>query len=126
MFKILRRSSIERILTQPTPIPSALAANHKFCIAQQTLYSPVSGIEVLPKIKGPNFSGLYVTQILMSDSKIPSNFSLTYLSFLSKSLSSNGMDFSRSFVKDSLTFSFVVLLFIKIKSHGCEKPTEGA
>jgi hypothetical protein len=62
----------------------------------------------------------------MSDSKIPSNFSLTYLSCLSESLSSNRIDFCRSFVKDSLTFSFVVLFFIKIKSQGWEKPTDGA
>lgn len=114
--RILRQSSTERILTQPTPIPSAHAANHMFCIAQQTLYSPVSGIDVLPKTKGPNFSGSYVTQILMSDSKIPSNFRLTYLSYLSESFSSIGIDFCRSFVKDSLTFIFVVLFFIKIKS----------
>ena len=79
--KISRKSSKE--YTYP---PSALAANHKFCMAQQTLYSPVSGIDVLPKINGPNLSGSYVTQILILDSRIPSNFNLTYLSCQSESL----------------------------------------
>ena len=108
------------MLTQPTPIPSALAANHRFCIAQQTLYSPVSGIEVLPKIKGPNLSGSYVIHILISDSKIPSNFYLVYLSCLSRSLSSKEIDFSRSRINEFLTFSLVTLFFIRTKSQGCE------
>lgn len=74
----------------------------------------------------PAFVSAYVTQILISDSRIPSNFSLTYLSCLSKSLSSNEIDFSRSYVKESLTFNFMVLFSINIKSQGCEKPTDGA
>src|SRR5918995_5347365 len=83
----------EMILTHPMPKPSVRAASQRFWMAQQTLYTPVSGIDVLPSTKGPNLSGSYVIQMFIEDSKIPSSFSEVYLLCLTWSDSSILTDF---------------------------------
>jgi hypothetical protein len=49
MPNICRNWGCFKILTQPTPTPSDLAANHRFCTAQQVEYRSVSWIEFRPK-----------------------------------------------------------------------------
>src|SRR5919202_1309254 len=98
---------------------------------------PVSGIDVLPRTKGPNLVGSYVTQILTADSIIPSSeryFSfLCFLRLLSLLCSSSVVcsssietDFSYSLKNEFLTRCLTALSFITMKFQGCENPTDGA
>src|ERR687887_2097759 len=100
---------------------------------------PVSGIDVLPRTKGPNLVESYVTQILTADSIIPSSLSERYFSFLciiclQSSLCSFAAAFSSNIETDLLcslkneflTCCLIVLSFITIKFQGCENPTDGA
>src|SRR5919198_2836894 len=99
---------------------------------------PVSGIDVLPRTKGPNLVESYVTQILTADSIIPSSLSERYFSFLcnlcvlsslcpcaAASSSSIEIDLLCSLKNELLTCCLVDLSFITIKFQGCENPTEG-
>jgi hypothetical protein len=104
------------MLTQPTPTPSERAANQRFCTAQQTLYIPVSGILFLPITNGPNFDGSYVIQILIGDSRMPSNLKERYFDFF---VPSNNLEESiLSDSNDYLIFFLVSCSLIKIKFHG--------
>src|SRR5919197_2179563 len=100
---------------------------------------PVSGIDVLPRTKGPNLVESYVTQILTSDSIIPSSLSERYFSFLcvlcvqrsfcsyaAVSSSNIEIDLLYSLKNESFTSCLADLFFIIIKFQGCENPTDGA
>ena len=114
------------MLTQPIPKPSARAASQRFWMAQQTLYTPVSEIVVLPRTKGPNLFGSYVIQMFSEDSKIPSSFSEVYLRCLSWSDSSILTDFWNSSKKDCFILSLISMSLTRIKFHGWDNPTDGA
>src|SRR5688572_5620753 len=83
-------------------------------------------MEVLPRTNGPKRVGSYVTQTLIADSIIPSNFSDTYCFCRCSLPSSIEIERSRSRTNDSLTFWRIAVSLIRIKFHGCENPTEGA
>ena len=121
-----RTASLDSMLTHPTPTPSARAASHRFCTAQHTLYTPVCGIEPRPMTNGPNRDSLYVTHTLTGASSIPSSLSERYRSRRRGSPPRAAAAAILSASNDALILSRAALSLTTTKSHGCEKPTDGA
>ena len=65
-----------KMLTQPTPRPSARAASHRFCTAHTLLYKSIVLMCVRPTTTGPVRSRSQVMHRLIGDSTMPSSFSL--------------------------------------------------
>ena len=69
-----RRSTVgSTMLTQPTPMPSARAASHRFCTAQHALQRSDSGCAVVPSTASSAGRRSTVTHTLTAESRMPSS-----------------------------------------------------
>ncbi len=111
-------------LTQPTPRPSARAASHKFATASTLEKSAVRGWVARPSVCRPPRVRSQLTAMLTGVSRMDSIFSRS--NARARAPGRSAANASRCRPASAATRSRRARSVITMKSHGWEKPTDGA